>query len=188
LLSRPNFLNVSGEHLRDQTAVLYRRDTQKPAAPGCGLNTGGGVGFVVIDGANRAVGSTASNASIADRQMEPARSQIKLLAGDCGVCLEVAPFHLGSRPRGNGRRHGPIAINGERCKSPRSWPPLLLLPVAASSNSGTRNSVHRPRRGASSCRFFLQNVLILSPERPARPGASCRPRLITSSGTSKEND
>ena len=56
MLSRPNFLNVSGEHLRDQTAVLYRRDTQKPAAPGCGLNTGGGVGFVVIDGANRAAG------------------------------------------------------------------------------------------------------------------------------------
>jgi hypothetical protein len=45
-----------------------------------------------------------------------------------------------------------------------------------------------PAEGQSRCRFFLQNVLILSPERPGRSGASCRPHLITLSGKSKEND
>jgi hypothetical protein len=51
-----------------------------------------------------------------------------------------------------------------------------------------------PAERQSKCRFFLQNALILSPE---RPGTLCnggvllplrRPRLITSSGTSKMND
>jgi hypothetical protein len=57
------------------------------------------------------------------------------------------------------------------CKLPEPWladanRPLLLLPVAASNNFGSGNCVHRPPEEQSNCRFFLQNVLILSPERP----------------------
>ena len=68
--------------------------------------------------------------------------------------------------------------------------PLLLLRSRASSNFGSGNCVHRPRRGTIQLPIFPQKCSSLLPERagPLRNGASCRPRLITLSGTSKENE
>src|SRR6266852_8187126 len=81
------------------------------------------------------------------------------------------------------------------CKSPEPWRaaanrPLLLLPVAGIEQFRSRGTASiGAAAGQSNCRFFLQNALVLSPARPGTlcNGASCRPRLITLSGTSKEN-
>src|SRR6266436_1776446 len=100
-----------------------------------------------------------------------------------GVCLQVGAT---ARP----------PFVGDR-KSRGLWLAAANLPASAIAPDCGHRAISvqgtasiGPAEGQSNCRFFLQNVLILSPDRPGMlcNGASCRPRLITQSGTNKEND
>src|ERR1700694_1803427 len=90
---------------------------------------------------------TASNwlASIAHRPVQCARFQTKLLAGDCGVWCQVAPFDLWFAPLADAQSW---PVDGDSAAR-RGTPFFRRLP--ASRNLGPGNRVHSP--GSSELRF-----------------------------------
>jgi hypothetical protein len=75
--------------------------------------------------------------------------------------------YLLSRPR-----HGPTGVAGARWQVARDRGGVLRSSPIACGRLDRAISVQEPRllaaEGQSNCRFFLQNALVLSPERPGR--------------------
>ena len=76
-----------------------------------------------------------------------------------GICFRARAMARPGSPAGDGKSPATVAA----CCGV-----LPSLAVAWIEQSRSRNRVYWPLRRQSNCRFFLQNVLVLSPERPGR--------------------